>query len=295
MKIRILVLLFTIYLIPTSCHAQPSILWSFMNNYNFDTGKFLLIDSQNKCYSISDRGGITKFELNGDTVFNYHDSGLVNQILNPRDAIMDHDDHIIVAYDYSLSNNNLIVVTKLDTNGTLVWQLIVNAPSGLEDRVNGIDIDAENNIYLTGYDGTQFSGKLFTAKISSGGILMWETGIGNSITNDENEGFDIAVRDSNNIYAVGDVYENYSYPCNTWLVKYNHVGDTLWTREFDFEDYSGGTMIADDNAKKISLDPAGNIYILLWSVASHHSVVIKYTSNGLLQWAHELDSFKISY
>ncbi len=89
-------------------------------------------------------------------------------------------------------------------------------------------------------------------------------------------GFDIHLCDNGEVYTCG--YEA-NAETSVWeaiLLKYNSVGETIWTRKIPIS----GTDISI--YKSLVLDPAGNIYVT--GVIANKVVTAKYSPNGNLAW-----------
>jgi len=110
-----------------------------------------------------------------------------------------------------------IFVSKLDTNGDLVW---ARAMGGSDfDRGNSIALDGEGNIYTTGrfqgladfdpgVDTFELSASgfsdVFVSKLDENGIFVWARAMGGS---GENIGYSIAVDEAGRSYVAGSFEE----------------------------------------------------------------------------------------
>lgn len=116
-----------------------------------------------------------------------------------------------------------IFATKLDIDGNFLWTARAGGESG--DRSDGITVDAEANVYLTGsfsdvcaFGNTMLSSRgskdIFAAKLDSDGSFTWAFQAGGT---DNDQGYALALDDSCNIYLTGffryDAYfgSNYFY------------------------------------------------------------------------------------
>lgn len=202
-----------------------------------------------------------------------------------------------------------IFVAKLDQDGNWLW---AKKAGGLgEDSGQGIAVDNDGNVYITGYfSSTALFGifpltsadyhDLFVAKLTTDGIWLWAnrgggTGYdyGNSITTDENGNCYVsgkfmltATFGTTNLTSVG----NY----DALMGKLDTNGLWLWAKR------AGGTT--SDDANSIVYDSNGYIYVsgsfnysadppadfgpyILTSAGSTDIFVCKLNTNGSWQWA----------
>lgn len=202
----------------------------------------------------------------------------------------------------SLGINNLILnytendyskeafIAKFDSTGFCFW-----ARSGgqyYDDRVLGMDVDAEGNSIITGTfwegSGIQFSGnyitgsafgsgdQCFIVKYDKNGNYLW----GNFVCSngyEDDQGLDVATDKAGNSYVVGfmggntlycggntitatntdNSYEEHSY----WIAKINSVGQFQWAKCFGNLpfDYTAYKYIERDIA--VCVDDSGGVYI----------------------------------
>ena len=179
-----------------------------------------------------------------------------------------------------------IFVTKLDTNGNLVWARTMGGPRS--DEGSGLAVDGSGNVYVTGRfsetadfgpssNGSPLLGisagssDIFVTKFDSAGNSVWvQTAGGLGF----DQGYGVAVDASGNVYTTGvfngtAVFRSRAitpggggFSLLTFLVsagesdifvsKLNTVGSHIWARQM------GGTN--DDEGKGVAVDNGGNIY-----------------------------------
>jgi len=103
-----------------------------------------------------------------------------------------------------------------------------------------------------------------------GGDVNFSNAKGNAVTTDS-EG---------NSYVTGYTYENATLN-DIITIKYNSLGDTLWTRSYD------GTASKNDEGTGIYVDNYGNVYVVGFAEFTNKAtdvVVLKYSSEGNLLW-----------
>lgn len=164
----------------------------------------------------------------------------------------------------SKGNSDAIVV-KMSSEGLIIWKTIFGTQ--WHDRGNCIAIDAQGNACVTGTSSAILPGKtanegdpdILVAKLDPLGNLLWNKFMG---TESEDNARSIKVDSAGNIYVAGSTEGNLggvnSYLSlgftDLFVSKLNANGETLWIRQL-------GTETSDENAKGITLDPAGNIYV----------------------------------
>ncbi|MBK8846220.1 MAG: T9SS type A sorting domain-containing protein [Bacteroidetes bacterium] len=258
--------------------SQVSLQWHFYGDTP-EESRLIVADSHSNVYTLGHVGGLRKYGHTGDTLF--YNTDTINYTPNAID--LDANDEIVtVGTYYGLGSQYEILVQKFDTLGNKIWATGINTPTGNREFATSLTFDQSNNIYVTGWDGDQFFGKFYTAKISSGGQLVW----GNSFPKngfDPYYGLDVAVHDTNNVYACGFVDEN-GTTNDMLLVKYNSNGDTVWSRKFGYYQTFGGQWTTEDNGTEVETDQAGNVYVMSKDIFGKHDVLIKYNSAGVKQW-----------
>lgn len=164
-----------------------------------------------------------------------------------------------------------IFLTKYDKYGNKLWTKLYGTTS--VDGADGIAIDSDNNIYLTGKSNGIFGGPVrsecdaFIIKLTNDGDIIWTRYL---TSNSYDYGISIAVTDTD-VYVAGftrgdldgNQNKNESTTCNSingsddcldiFVTKYNKDGEKQWVKQL-------GTPF-DDRAVSIKISNSGNIYI----------------------------------
>jgi hypothetical protein len=192
-------------------------------------------------------------------------------------------------------------VARLNSSsGALIWNTFLGGPNG--DYGNGLALDGNGNVYVTGYSNSTWgspthpytaSSDAYVARLNSSGTLIWHTFLG-GVEGDSGKG--IAVDESGNVYVVGYSYASWGSP----VLPYTANADGFVARldgshgGLTWHTFLGGT--GDDSGRGLALDGNGNIYVTGDSEATWGSPVHPYTgdedafvarlnsSNGLLTW-----------
>ena len=143
-----------------------------------------------------------------------------------------------------------LFLTKLDVDGNFVWGKVFGSLFGHLDRVRGIEIGSDGNIYLLAdiWEETSFFQKFITIfKIDpSGNILMTKkiSNLYNPNEYDEYSSSSLALDDQNNIFITGSYkYHfqidfinpqlNFTTGGDSFLLKIDNAGNILWGKKFD--------------------------------------------------------------
>jgi hypothetical protein len=245
---------------------------------------------------------------------------------------------------------NDVFVVKYNTNGQALWA--INIIGNLINNGNGIAVDNNGNVYITGwYSSSSLTINSFSSvtggtinlssygtlansgssdalivKYNTNGQALWATSIGGSSSDSGNE---IAVDTSGNVYATG-IYSSSPLTINSFssvtgatinlssygtlansgstdffVVKYNTNGLVQWATSI------GGSS-NNDFGNGIATDTSGNVYVTGYYGSSltinsfssvtggvinllsygtlansglNDVVIVKYNTNGLVQWA----------
>lgn len=180
-----------------------------------------------------------------------------------------------------------VVTIKYNSAGTQQW-LHSYDNAGKEDRPYDMAIDANGNCYLAGktvtYTPTDSIGDVLTFKISATGTTAWAQ-IYAEVGNDNDEGRNIVIDASGNVYTTGF---GYSTTQNDLLViKYNNSGTQQWFARYN------GQGDNTDKYRRIITDAQGNVYAVGYSFNTDQArdmLITKYNANGTLAWTNTYNS-----
>lgn len=210
---------------------------------------------------------------------------------------MDSSGSIYVA-GFCAGDSDSVFVAKLGSNGSLIWTTFLGG--GGNDRGLGVAVDSSDNIYVVGYSSVSwgspvraYSGDLdaFAAKLSNDGILIWNTFLGGS---GGDEGYDIAVDGSGNVYVSGGSLVTWGSPVRAYIankdafvVKLSNDGSLIWNTFLGGSDTDFGYGIAVDGNESVYI--VGTSYASWGSPMRMHSgdldaFAAKLGSNGSLTW-----------
>lgn len=215
-------------------------------------------------------------------------------------------------------NARNIFLAQYDAGGLVQWAR--KAGGDKMDTPTGTAVDPQGNLYITGYSSSSNAAfgsyfltnqtpsytDLFLAKYDSQGLAQWA--LSATGTRDDASRA-VAIDADGNIVIVGD----FSSPTLTlgnqaitnvggtdlFVAKLTPQGQLLWAQSAGYSATHEGNAVAVDAAK--------NVYIAgkFWGTTrfgtnefdshfDHDTFLAKYSSNGELQWARQLNSFSVT-
>jgi uncharacterized delta-60 repeat protein len=221
----------------------------------------------------------------GDTLWtNLHNSSATNLYDEANDMAIDSNGNIFVVGDSdndpTMVTNHDYMIIKISATGAFLWEKKKNGAGNAEDRCLGVDIDSNNDIYVTGRSSNGADDDYLTMKYNNAGTLVWSDVVDNGGTD---RAVDIEVASNNNIYVTGrsdngtddDYYSLIYNTTGTVMAQsiYDYAGDdrpvaltTFPNGDFAVTGKSDGNITAaiDNNAVTVKFNSAGNI---LWSAS----------------------------
>ena len=189
----------------------------------------------------------------------------------------------ITGYTMESGNGDYITV-KYRPNGDQAWVRTYAHYGTGYDFARKLVLDAQENVYITGYAQVSSKNVDVTVKYDSSGTQLWARQ--DSFGGVTSIGYptDLGIDNSGNPYIVArsrNSSGNYDYV----VAKYNPTnGDTFWVRTYN------GVGNYNDEARAIAFDASNNVYVTGMSAGSgtgnydYNVVTIKYNSAGDTQW-----------
>lgn len=178
------------------------------------------------------------------------------------DIAVDNNGNVFVTGTISNGDNYDFCTVKYNSDGLEQWVRIYNGPGDGHEYVAALTIDAESNVYITGYSngiggvGSQYD--YATIKYNTNGDQLWvarydgPAGVNGNLGNEPTS---IAIDDEGNVYVTG-FSENNDTTFSYATVKYNQKGIEQWVSR-----YSHSSESYDNKATSITIDNDGNIYV----------------------------------
>jgi hypothetical protein len=210
-------------------------------------------------------------------------------------------------HGHSTGSNMDIMVLKLDSSGTLLWNTFYGSAN--TDEGKGIAVDGNGNIYVTGHSNTSWDSPvapqhahtsgfdIVVLKLDSSGTYQWHTFYGSTSTD---YGLGIAVYGSNHVYITGISLGTWGSPLNDHsgvvsdadivVFKLDSSGALQWNTFYGSTTTDYGSGVAVDGNENVYVTGYSNAS---WGVSPLHAhttgnnediVVFKLDSLGVLKW-----------
>ncbi|MBE2226885.1 MAG: SBBP repeat-containing protein [Ignavibacteria bacterium] len=188
-------------------------------------------------------------------------------------AVDDSGNVYIAGFIGGSGTGNDGVTIKYNTSGVQQWMQTFNGPGNGNDNARSLALDADGNVYITGYStGSTLGADFTTIKYNSAGVQQWLQTY-NGPGNGDEDAYSLVLDAMGNIYITGySAGSGTSLDCAT--VKYNSQGVQQWQQRYN------GPGNGYDEARKITIDTSGNVYIAGTSrglTSASDYVVIKYS------------------
>ena len=283
---------FVIFIFLTDALAQVDTAWVryYGNGSSDDGAQAIVVDNNGNVYVTGSGWNGTSYDYatikygpGGDTLWSRLYNG-PSDFSDVATAIcLDGSGNVIVTgFSYGGINVDFDYATvKYSSAGDELWVRRYNGPGNFEDKAASIATDSAGNIYVTGssYFGDGLNIDYATLKYSSGGDSLWLHRF-DGPGHDEDMASALVVDHNNNVIVTGHQYNGVDFDFAT--IKYTTTGDTLWVRTYS------GPENADDAAKTLTVDNAGNVYVTGYVYDNGiQYATIKYSPAGDSLWVRE--------
>jgi hypothetical protein len=209
---------------------------------------------------------IAKLNETGDILWNY----VANITLNPDQPVsITVNPSNTSLYVVGTTSDNNIFITKLTTNGTVVWSRIIGG--GLNDYGRDVLADANGYVYIVGitWNGLDNTyGDAFLIKLDENGTFYWAYTIGGNSTDTATSVIHDAL---GNILVIGHT-NSFGTNYDLFVASFTPDGSLNWFRTL-------GTSTYSEYAGKAVLGLDGYVYISGQTYSLHEGA---YSYNGLL-------------
>ncbi|NQV42488.1 MAG: SBBP repeat-containing protein [Candidatus Marinimicrobia bacterium] len=267
---------------------------------NDDEAMKLLVDSNGHVYVTGfSTGSLTNYDY---TTIKYDGLGnetWVARYVGPNygsdiavDLVLDDDENLYVTGGSFRTGFNIDYTTvKYDMFGSEEWVVRYNGAVNSNDYATAIDLDPAGNIYVTGYTiGAALNDDITTIKYTPGGNQIWVRDFDGE-ANFKDQASHISVDNRGGVVVSGSSY-GLTGGKDFVTLKYNSVGDLLWTNTYD-----GGGQ-GDDQLQSMTRDGTGAIYVTgqsLSETGSFDVTTLKYSEAGEQLWKKHFTGGGYSY
>ena len=190
-------------------------------------------------------------------------------------ALVLGEDNYFYTADYRVTDSNSIgyIIKHDKISGDSIWSL--NFPYYIS---TDLVIDKEGMIFSTGNNNSQF----FTCKINPSGEILWNrnyNGIGVNAVK-------IGIDTNNNCYVAGYRFSN---PPRIAVIKYNTLGDEIWTRLYDGS-ASTSCLLSDFLVEKNGDCYIGGSNTVIPPYSDY--LTMKYNTNGDFIWMKRYNLYR---
>jgi len=170
-----------------------------------------------------------------------------------------------------------VVTTKIDSNGAVLWRRLFTDTPVSDETVEGLDVDAAGNVYVTGATVASTNPELahvpITLKYDTAGNLRF------ALRGDGAGGSSVIVDETGDVIVSGTSFREGGNVGLAATAKYDSSGNRKW--------------MTANVAGKLAVDTAGNIYsfssVQLFTADHSDLQTTKLSSNGIPQWEHRYD------
>ncbi|MBN9350978.1 MAG: SBBP repeat-containing protein [Chitinophagaceae bacterium] len=199
----------------------------------------------------------------------------------PSSMVVDPTGNVYITGTSLLNGQFDIATIKYSTTGVLLWIRRYAGALNSDDGGNDIALDANNNVYITGYTTeTDDNINFITIKYSADGDQQWLRTY-NGYEKYIDRALVMTIDGDNNVYVAGITHELATTQGNSdfLTIKYNTDGAQLWTSR-----YNGSLIEGPDD---IVLDGNNNIYITGQAYPSKIVTFRLNSGDGSQSWVKE--------
>ncbi len=219
----------------------------------------------------------------------YTSGGTGNIIEQTKDFVCDASGNVYVCgtgkgtggtFDY--------VIVKYNSSGAQQWVKYYDGTGASYDDCRAIAVDNSGNVYVTGMSDVGAGNyDIVTVKYNAAGTLQWAKNY-NGTANTSDEGNDVFVDGSGNVYIAGasDGTSSATTPADFMTIKYDASGNVTWSKRYNYTSQI-------DQAKKVYVDASGNVYVTGQVQSTSYGFdiyTIKYNSAGTQVWANRYNN-----
>lgn len=241
--------------------------------------------------NVPQKDGVTiKYNASGVEQWIAYYNGAGDNSDNAHAIAVDTGNNVYVAgYTVEYENDRNFSLSKIDASGITQWTKTINGTSTAStDEAQSVALDAAGNIYVAGYTKNINVSYDFTiAKYNSLGDTVWVRYYNDTVANESDRAYAIALDADNHVYVTGRSDSDPTINSNDDIltVKYDSNGVFQWAQRYN------GTGNGTDAAKSIKVSTSGHVYVAGKSYNGTNTdyVLLKYDTSGTLLWTRFYD------
>ncbi len=271
-------------------------LWraDFNSGASFENSCGILIDDDDNIYIVGKRSSfsqhwvVVKYNSDGVELWNASYDNVTSALGGIHDQKLDQEGNIYVTgYNYPPSGSfgYDCITWKLDHEGEEQWVAYYSSGDGVSDRGYGLDVDAAENVYVTGHSSILGSyTDMFILKYDAEGDTIWRAIFPPESALFSAQGKDICIGADGNIYVTG----HYNGPVDQkyMVLKYSPDGEFQWVTTFGHPPPNSNVM------PKMVMDDACSVYLTAFTeaqIGEMDFLTVKVDSQGVIQWISTYD------
>ena len=185
------------------------------------------------------------------------------------------------------ANGSDFVTIQYNSAGVLQWATAYHNPGGALDEGTQIELDALNNVYVTGRSGSAASSlDIATVKYNNAGAQQWASRF-NGVLNFDDVPDALHIDNLNNVYVAGATYGGLATENDYVTIKINNAGAQQWAQIID------GPLNDEDQAFDLLTDLNQNVYVTGRSMGAggtaENMLTVKYDPLGNVLWQDTYD------
>jgi hypothetical protein len=177
------------------------------------------------------------------------------------------------------------VVAKYLPSGDTAWVRSYDW-AGFEDAVSELAIATDDGVYAAGTCSNSNPGSnILVYSLDSTGTRRWVS-VYDGPQHGDDRVWAVAPCEAGGCVSTGPSDNGYGTPFDYLTIKYSSTGETLWTRRYN------GTANGDDNARAVTSDSAGNVYVTgsaRYADTYFDFATIKYRPDSSMAWLVRYD------
>ena len=196
-----------------------------------------------------------KYNQDGDTLWSARYDGTGSGYDYSTRVKVDSLDNIyITGRSDGISTQEDYATIKYDSNGVQQWVRRYDG-SEQDDEPKNLAVTNAGDVIVTGYSNNSSTGRDYlTIEYDTKGDSLWTSRYNGTIGNGYDEASSLTFDSDNNIYVTGYSEDN-SMNSDFYTIAYNSTGNKMWDKVYI------GPGTGENNAKAVSLDKDGNIYV----------------------------------
>jgi hypothetical protein len=258
------------------------------------TGNYLSVtaDSSGNTYGFADGAVAGVSSQSNSPSFRY---AYISTQTAIRKGIASNATYTAIVSNSAASNLSGFVALFNNSNGSVAWERSITSSAytgaGAQTRLTGVQLDASNNVYVTGYTRQSSSTASiipWLAKFNSSGTLQWNSNFNVSTSNGGGL-VGIAVDSSGNVYCLCG---RSSPSLVAGVIKVDSTGTFQWANNYWNTSVNFTPVYNQNGTQNIVCDSSGNVLFIVGvglAPNSYQLCVVKLNSSGSVVWANATD------